>query len=142
VFQLTDELTIASGVVASAEYRFMYRAQNFNGWGPLSEISYYIAATTPSTPIAPIYLSSDATSTTLQFVEPESTGGSPITEFKLYVDTITSVPNYQLVYQGSSNLHTVTVADDGLVTGVTYRYVLVASNVFGDSPQSEEIRVA
>jgi hypothetical protein len=36
----------------------------------------------------------------------------------------------------------VTVADDGLVTGVTYRYVLVASNVFGDSPWSEEIRVA
>lgn len=28
------------------------------------------------------------------------------------------------------------------MTGTTYRYVLVASNVFGDSPQSEEIRVA
>jgi hypothetical protein len=29
-----------------------------------------------------------------------------------------------------------------LVTGLTYRYVLVATNVFGDSPISEETRVA
>jgi hypothetical protein len=36
----------------------------------------------------------------------------------------------------------VTDTADSLITGEIYRYVLVCSNVFGDSPQSEETRLA
>lgn len=105
-------MTIATGIVASAEYRLRYRAQNFNGWGPYSRISYFIAATRPSKPSAPVYISSSATSITLQFIEPDERGGSPITAFKLYRDTIGTAPNYTLAYEGISSQYTLTVSKD------------------------------
>jgi hypothetical protein len=86
VLQLSGKLTVSTGVISGAEYRFRYRAQNFNGWGPWSDTSYYYTATVPNKPPAPIYVSSTATTTTLQFLEPEISGGSPLTGFNLYVD--------------------------------------------------------
>ena len=64
--------------------------------------------------------------------------------FKLYVDALQEAAEYQLVYEGTNNQHTVLATDStpNLVTGTTYRYVLVAYNAYGDSPISEEIRVA
>lgn len=132
--QLSSKLLVTEGVKASAEYRFKYRAQNFNGWGPESDISYYIAATIPNRPPTPIYVSSSASSTTLQFLEPEILGGSPLTAFKLYVDTLQETADYTLIYEGIATSYTVTDTVDSLTTGVIYRYVLVATNVFGDSP--------
>jgi hypothetical protein len=108
----------------------------------LSDVGYYIAAKAPNRPPAPIYVSSTATSTTLHFLEPEIKGGSPITGFKLYVDTLSEIANYQLIFSGMAYTYTVDAQNDGLLTGTTYRYVLQATNVFGDSPLSEEIRVA
>jgi hypothetical protein len=146
VIQLANRLTISEGVVASQEYRFRYRAQNFNGWGPFSDISYYIAATVPNRPPPPLYISSTATTTTLQFIEPEILGGSPLTSFILYVDTLSALQteiDYVMIYNGTQTQYTVTDQDaGGLTTGTIYRYVLKANNVFGASIQSEEIRVA
>ena len=64
--------------------------------------------------------------------------------FKLYVDALQEAAEYQLVYEGTNNQHTVLSTDTtpNLVTGTTYRYVLVAYNSYGDSPISEEIRIA
>lgn len=98
-----------------------------------------MAATTPDIPNAPIFISATDSEITFLFEYPSSTGGSPITGFKLYYDTIQSQNNYQIAYEGP--LTTVTVSS-GLTTGVIYRFVLVATNIFGDSIQSEEKRVA
>ena len=135
-------MTITESVQASQEYRFRYRAKNFNGWGPLSEISYYIAATKPNRPPAPVYVYSTSTTVTLQLLAPEVLGGSPLTKFKLYVDTLQSFANYRLIYEGVAPLYTVTVSKDNVVTGTNYRFTIVATNVFGDSPMSEETRIA
>ena len=35
-------------VETSLVYRYKYRARNFNGWGPFSEIGYLFAASAPS----------------------------------------------------------------------------------------------
>ena len=128
-------------MTSGATYRFRYRARNYNGWGPYGDISYILAASVPGIPPAPIYVSSTSTTTTFQFLEPTDLGGSPFTGFKLYVDTLQVNDNYVLIYSGTSSSHTVSTTD-GLTTGVTYRYVLVASNDFGDSAKSKETRVA
>jgi hypothetical protein len=109
----------------------------------LSDNSYYIAATVPNAPPAPVYVSSTGSTATLQFLEPSILGGSPLTGFKLYVDALNEAANYELLYSGVANQFEVN-SDNAptLAQGVTYRYVLVASNVFGDSTFSEEIRVA
>ena len=86
-------------------------------------------------------MSSSATSIDLQFVPPTDNGGATISSYKLYYDTIQSTENYVLIYSGSDlsvNLDTT----DGLVASTVYRFVLVASNSFGDSEQSEELRAA
>lgn len=126
---------MAYNVTGGASYRFKYRAQNFNGWGQYSEIAYIQAATIPGIPPAPIYVSSTATTTTLQFLEPEDLGGSPLTGFKLYANSLSLNENDNLIYSGTDTTVTVSTSD-GLTSGITYRYVLVASNAFGDSAKS------
>jgi len=69
-------------------------------------------------------------------------GGSPLVAFKLYVDTLVETGFFRLIYSGQSSTYTVNTITDNLTTGVTYRFVLVASNMFGDSEMSEEIRIA
>ena len=142
VFQLQDTIIIAEGIKASAEYRFRYRAQNFNGWGPFSDLSYYFAATKPEKPPAPVYISSSADEIRLAFLRPDFDGGSLIQGYKLFVDTIQQEPAWREIYTGDQTEVTLNVVDHELETGKNYRYVLVVYNVFGDSPQSEELRVA
>jgi len=127
--------------VRGETYRVRYRAQNFNGWGPYSAIGYIKAATVPGTPPAPLFVSSAATSLTLQFIPPDDNGGSTISSYKLSMDTIQATPSFSVIYSGTALSVTLTTAD-GLVTGTTYRFILQAVNAFGDSDASEETRVA
>ena len=57
IFTLSPAHTI-SGVEGGAQYRFRYRAKNFNGWGPFGDVAYILAATVPDAPDAPRYISS------------------------------------------------------------------------------------
>lgn len=63
------------------EYRVLYRASNFNGWGPYSSVGYIVAATVPGTPPAPVYVSSTSSDLTLQFIPPTENGGSVISSY-------------------------------------------------------------
>ena len=94
VFQLSPTFTLFSNVTSAATYRFRYRATNFNGWGPFSDMAYILAATVPGIPPAPVYVSSTSTTTTFAFLEPSDLGGSPFTGFKLYVDILQLNDNY------------------------------------------------
>jgi len=78
----------------------------------------------------------------MSFQQTLDNGGSKVIAYKLYRDAgddFTS--NYVAVsrYDGSSSTFTITVADDGLVTGKVYRFVYVATNSIGDSPYSNEL---
>lgn len=102
VMQLSDSLTVTSNIEQGLQYRLKYRAKNFNGWGVYSDISYIIAASVPSKPLAPVYVESSSSSVTFALVSEENTSGSPITTYKLYVDTLGIQDNYRLVYSGDS----------------------------------------
>ena len=64
----------------------MYRAKNAVGWGPYSAVSSVLAATIPSAPGAPFFLT--FASQTLSIVVPRSTsdGGDTISHYELWVD--------------------------------------------------------
>jgi len=93
---------VTSGIVRGNSYRVRYRAQNFNGWGSWSDVGYIRAASIPSIPPAPLYVSSDADELNLQFIPPDDNGGATIQSYALWMDTIQAVPNFQRVYLGSS----------------------------------------
>ncbi len=57
------------------------------------------------------------------------------------MDTIQSTPSYALIYSGSALTATL-YPSDGLTVGVTYRFILTATNEYGASDYSEETRVA
>ena len=128
-------------MVSGAQYRFRYRARNFNGWGPLSDISYILAATYPSPPDAPYFISSTSETVTFGFTPPLDAGGSAITSFQLWYDELNEVADFELIDQTTIFTSTVGVAD-GLTTGTNYRFVVKAVNQFGPSEPSGEIVVA
>ena len=131
--------TIISDIISGAQYRVQYRARNFNGWGPFSEINFI--ATRPSTPQAPFLISSTADSVTFGFVPPLDTGGSLISSYQLWYDELNEIANFKLIAETSILTATVGV-DDGLVSGTKYRFVVKALNAFGPSESSPETTAA
>lgn len=129
LFTLSPTTTFASNIKGGHEYRFKYRAQNFNGWGELSDISYYLAATVPGKPLAPIYVSSSASTIELRFVAPTDSGGSPLQEFELHYDTIQETANFVKIWNGSTYSVTLNTSTyPALAVGTTYRFILYAKN--------------
>lgn len=94
VHQLSENLVVHTDIISGASFRVKYRAKNFNGWGPLSDVSFITAATTPQKPYAPIFVDSDSQSISFMLTAPENESGSPITQFKLYADTLSVDSNY------------------------------------------------
>ncbi len=101
---------------AGAQYRLRYKARNFNGWGPFSDISYILAATVPSEPEAPHLIGSTSNSVTFAFVPPLETGGSSISSYQLWYDELNEIASYELIKESIGLTATVGVAD-GLVPG-------------------------
>lgn len=79
----TSNANITKGVT----YRLRYRAQNSIGWGPYSDISYILAATVPQAPPEPTYVGSTSSYITLNVPRSLDDSGSPITGYKLFVDS-------------------------------------------------------
>jgi hypothetical protein len=88
VYQLSTTLIITEGVIAGASYRTRYRAKNFNGWGPISDINYVLAATAPPKPFAPVRVSSTASEIEFLLTTSENTSGSEISEYNIYFDRL------------------------------------------------------
>ena len=110
IYSLSPTQTI-SPVVAGAQYRFRYRAKNFNGWGPLSEISYILAATKPSIPDPPVLQSSTADTVTMGFKPPRDSGGSAIESYQLWYDEINEVASFEMIKETVVLSVTVGIAD-------------------------------
>lgn len=106
IYTLSPSLIFSSGIIRGAMYRTRYRAQNMNGWGPLSDTSLLQAATVPNIPPAPIYYPNLSSSTQiyLGFVPPSDNGGAEISGYLLFsvVDSIQSSQTPTLVYNGSN----------------------------------------
>jgi hypothetical protein len=83
---LTTTYTITNGIQRGLTYRARYRVRNAVGWSGYSPICYLLAAVKPSAPPAPIFVSADQTTITLQFERSADNGGSPITKYELWRD--------------------------------------------------------
>jgi len=136
-------------VVVGRLYRYKYRARNFNGWGDFSEPAYCYAASPPSQPQPPTLMAVDSTSIMLKMYTPDSTGGTDINSYELFIDggevntPFTEVTSYTSA--GGSNasllIHTLTVAQNALITGKIYTFKFRASNSVGYSSFSKLTRI-
>jgi len=96
----------------------------------------------PDAPPKPEFISSDSASISLTLSRSLDDGGSPITSYKLFVDAGDDFSSdYAEIgrYDGTSTTFDPNVDEDGLVNGKIYRFVLRATNSFGDSAASFEL---
>ena len=78
---LSSQITMSTGIVAGRLYGFRYRAQNRQGWGPYSEVTYILAANVPAQ-IAPVETSLVSTNVKVTWIIPDN-GSQPITRFNI-----------------------------------------------------------
>lgn len=142
-FSLLNTKVYAVGIGKGETYQLRYRAWNINGPGEWSETGYIKAARTPSRPIPPLYVESTSSSITLSLTPSSDDGGSIITEIVLEIAGYLS-SNWAKVttYSDNSLIHTLTVADDGLVPYSIYRFRVKTVNYYGNSDYSAELPVA
>lgn len=87
-----------------------------------------------------MYYASDSTSIQLLILPPADDGGVIVTGYKLWKDTLQTIPSYTLVYSGSSMDVTLQAATAGLSLNTLYRFRVQAVNEFGDSDFSEDLK--
>lgn len=113
--------TVVKGIERGKTYGFRYRTLNGAGWSDYSSILYAIAATIPSRPPAPTFVSATGTSIALSFKESSNNGGAKMTAYELWMDAGTLGSAFSIVasYTDNSMAHTVTA---GIVAGTTYTF--------------------
>lgn len=122
-------------------YRLRYRIKNAIGFSDYSDVVYILAANVPEAPPAPQFVSSDSDGISVIVPRTLDNGGSPVTGYKLLVDSgddFSSSFNPIASYNSELNF-IATVLTDSLVVGRTYRFVAVATNMYGDSEYSLEL---
>ena len=115
---------IAQGLVKGQTYRFKCRVLNAIGWSDWSAETYIVAAVAPAAPQAPALISATATEMSLRLFIPQDNGGSPMTEFELYIndgDDANEPATKITTYTTNAETHTLSVAGDGLTTGLIYK---------------------
>ncbi len=139
---------LARGVLKGRAYRFRCRVKNSIGWSTWSSPdAYVVAAVSPQKPRAPSLDAATATSMTLRFWIPEDDGGSPLTQFELFInDGVDAHEPATLVTTYTSNAltHTLTTAPsaDHLVTGTIYKFRFRSTNAEGNSEFSDTAKYA
>lgn len=140
---LLSQYTV-TGLTKGTSYKFRFRARNEIGWSDYSAETVIIAASAPSQPSKPTFVSATATSITLNFDTNVDNGGSPITLYTLEMNTGTTGSAFSPVasYASGSLTHTLTTATDNLVSGKIYTFRWYATNVIDDSDVSDETSAA
>lgn len=134
----------ATGLTKGFSYGFKYACKNENGWSEFSDITYISAADVPAKPDTPTLVSASDSDINLQFYVPEDNGGSPITEYALYInagdgsDPTTEITNYD----GTSMTYTVGGTAESLTVGKIYKFKITATNAVGNSEDSEVLEVS
>lgn len=142
----TLSLSAVVEVTSGLTYAFKYRVRNMYGWSDFSAITHILAASVPSTPAKPEFVQSTDNSITIKLFQSESSNGSPITEYVLEIDagelesSFTEVLTY--VRDSFEMQHTVTFADDNILTGKIYSFRFKSFNSKGYSEYSEILSVA
>jgi titin len=111
---------------AGQYYMFAVRAVNAIGYGPYSSATTIMAASVPGAPAAPIILSASSAFISIQWTAP-TTGGSPITNYNVYVATGTVAGTSLLASTGLTTQYIMT----SVVPAETYWFYVQAVNAVG-----------
>jgi len=137
---------IVKGLVFGNTYRFRYRAINEVGPSGWSPIAYLQPASVPSAPSAPQYSSSTDDEIVLELFRSENDGGSPITNYELWIDGGSLTSSFSIlgtyVYSTHGFSFTVDRVANSLLSGVSYRFMYRAENDMGYSDFSDSVRIA
>jgi hypothetical protein len=137
---------VAVGARKGRAYRFRCRVRNSIGWSAWSSPdSLIVAAVSPGKPAAPRLGSASSSTISLLLSVPEDSGGSPLLLFELFInngDDGQEANTQVTTYTASSLQHSLTVAADGLVSGLIYKFRFRATNAVGTSEFSDTVRYA
>lgn len=97
-------------------YAFKYRVRNIYGWSDYSATTFILAASVPSQPPKPTFISSTDNSITVQLYPSLNSHGSTITAYVLEMDDGSKTFAEVTTYKPESFLftHTVTFAHDSV----------------------------
>ena len=140
-YTLQTYFVITSQVKRGVVYSFRYRAINAVGLGEWSDVALVRAATMPSAPPTPYYISSTSTSIKLGFTKTDDNQGSKITHYSLMRDSgdlSSEITTQETDYNGQDLSYTVSSLESGLV----YRFTYHAHNEFGVSEGSHVLTLA
>jgi len=128
---------VLSGLVTGGTYGIRMKVTNLIGASEYSDVVYLVCAGKPSAPGAPSAESSTRSSITLAWNEPADDGESPTTGYSVYMNEL-AVGDWGLLYVGEGyptrQSHTV----EGLEEGQSYRFMVSAHNLVGESANSTE----
>jgi len=125
---------INTGVSQGINYKFKILAENSVGPSGESPIGSALAASEPAKPSAPIKLSADTTSITVQWIVTDSRG-SEISNYHVYWDAGAGGDPRTLLTTTSNSVFTAstTLAIPDLTDGATYKFAVIAENALGNS---------
>ncbi|MCK5291781.1 MAG: right-handed parallel beta-helix repeat-containing protein [Thermoplasmata archaeon] len=122
-----------TGLTNGDNCRYWVSARNLVGEGLKSEVTETTPATVPSPPLG-LAAVAESRLVTLTWMPPSDTGGSPVTNFKIYRG-VSSGGESLLAEVGYVQQY----VDIGLANGVTYYYRITAKNEVGEGVMSEEV---
>ncbi|MCK4366376.1 MAG: fibronectin type III domain-containing protein, partial [Thermoplasmata archaeon] len=114
-------------------YSYRVSAKNVMGEGSKSDSVSAVPMAVPGPPIALAVVAGNGR-VTLTWLPPIDDGGNPVTHYSVYRglssgnDTYLTTPGNLLTYE-----------DTGLTNGVTYYYLVTASNAMGEGEESPEV---
>lgn len=122
---LETSFLISNGLATGLMYRFRYRSKNLNGLSLWSPETYVLAATVPTRPPPPMFITATSTSITLSLISSNNTRGSAITAIQIWRnnggDSLTYTNIVDL--QNSVLIYTINLADSlGMLAGVIYKF--------------------
>ncbi len=143
---LKTDFLITQGIQISNTYAVRYRVRNKIGWSDYSDVTYILAAETPSAPTKPVYVSSTSTELTLEFGTSLSNGGSEISTYSAQIDKDDGSGYTDLLtYTASTTSQALTIDGNDptqLQPGTLYRFRSKATNSAGFTSYSHELRIA
>jgi Ca2+-binding RTX toxin-like protein len=133
---------VVTGLTPGTTYSFVVRAVNNTGAGAASAASN--AVTTPNRPGAPVIGRArqgdnrGPVTASIAWTPPATTGGSPITGYKVTALRMSSAANNATVVSRTDSAVLPATARnlEMTLTGSNYRFVVVAINAVGTSPES------
>jgi titin len=123
-----------TGLTNGTAYTFWVQAVNAAGAGLVSGGVISTPRTTPGTPLNVLAETAKGKGVLVTWAAPSSTGGSPITNYKVYRRVAGG--SFQLIWTLGLRFD---YTDTGTVKGALYYYVIRAVNAAGEGPASVEV---